>query len=132
MSPCDCCHIKVNLAIGLLSSRTLEGVLGVGPNVTVSFLILSKYICDQQGKQCFQRWNRCIRFMVVRLSCSIPWDLNQSYVGYLLMLNNFCFYVHAQTQLVSSDVNISEMVYPIYLKINVRRVAGGDSLHFNF
>ena len=30
------------------------------------------------------------------------------------------------------DVNISEMGYPIYLKINVRRVASGDSLHFNF
>ena len=32
----------------------------------------------------------------------------------------------------TSDVNISETGYPIYLKINVRRVASGDSLHFNF
>ena len=32
----------------------------------------------------------------------------------------------------TSDVNISETVYPIYLKINVRRVASGDSLHINF
>ena len=29
----------------------------------------------QQGKQCFQRWNRCVRFKVVRLSSLIPWDL---------------------------------------------------------
>ena len=32
----------------------------------------------------------------------------------------------------TSDVNISETVYPIYLKINVRRVASGDSLPFHF
>ena len=32
----------------------------------------------------------------------------------------------------TSDVNILETVCPIYLKINVRRVASGDSLHFDF
>ena len=32
----------------------------------------------------------------------------------------------------TSDVNILETVCPIYLKINVRRVASGDSLHINF
>ena len=32
----------------------------------------------------------------------------------------------------TSDVNISETGYPIYSKINVPRVASGDSLHFNF
>ena len=26
----------------------------------------------EQGKQCFQRWNRCVRFKVVRLSSLIP------------------------------------------------------------
>ena len=32
----------------------------------------------------------------------------------------------------TSDVNISETGYPIYSKINVQRVASGDSLHFKF
>ena len=32
----------------------------------------------KQGKQCFQRWNRCGRFKVVRLSSSIPWDLRHA------------------------------------------------------
>ena len=29
---------------------------------------------EKQGKQCFQRWNRYVRFKVVRLLSSIPWD----------------------------------------------------------
>ena len=37
------------------------------------YLLLGK-----QGKQCFQRWNRCVRFKVVRLSSSIPWDLRHA------------------------------------------------------
>ena len=32
----------------------------------------------KQGKQCFQRWNRCVRFKVVWLSSSIPWDLRHA------------------------------------------------------
>ena len=32
----------------------------------------------KKGKQCFQRWNRCVRFKVVRLSSSIPWDLRHA------------------------------------------------------
>ena len=32
----------------------------------------------KQGKQCFQRWNRCVRFKVVRLSSLIPWDLRHA------------------------------------------------------
>ena len=47
------------------------------------------YIINKQGKQCFQRWNRCVRFKAVRLSSLIPWDLKYA--------DNFCFYVHAQT-----------------------------------
>ncbi len=34
--------------------------------------------------------------------------------------------------MVTKDVNISETVYPIYLKIIVRRVASGNSLHIEF
>ena len=33
---------------------------------------------SQQGKQCFQRWNRCVRFKVVRLSSLIPLDLRHA------------------------------------------------------
>ena len=33
---------------------------------------------SKQGKQCFQRWNRCVRFKVVRLSSLIPWDLRHA------------------------------------------------------
>ena len=32
----------------------------------------------KQGKHCFQRWNRCVRFKVVRLSSLIPWDLRHA------------------------------------------------------
>ena len=32
----------------------------------------------------------------------------------------------------TSDVNILKTVYPIYLKINVQRVASGDSFHFKY
>ena len=32
----------------------------------------------KQGKQWFQRWNRCVRFKVVRLPSPIPWDLRHA------------------------------------------------------
>ena len=38
----------------------------------------------------------------------------------------------AKNEWPTSDVNTSETGYQIYLKINVRRVASGNSLHFNF
>merc|ERR550519_2470519 len=33
---------------------------------------------EEQGKQCFQRWNRCVRLKVVRLSSPIPWELRHA------------------------------------------------------
>ena len=63
-----------------------------------------------------------LRFKVVKLSSLIPWDL-----GHAEQLSFSCLWSK-----VISDVNISETVYPIYLKINMRRVASGDSLHINF
>ena len=33
---------------------------------------------EKQGKQCFLRWNRCVRFKVIRLSSSIPCDLRHA------------------------------------------------------
>ena len=33
---------------------------------------------QKENKECFQRWNRCERFKVVRLSSSIPWDLRHA------------------------------------------------------
>ena len=63
-----------------------------------------------------------LRFKVVKLSSLIPWDL-----GHAEQLSFSCLWSK-----VISDVNISETVYPIYLKINMRRVASRDSLHINF
>ena len=62
-----------------------------------------------------------LRFKVVKLSSLIPWDL-----GHAEQLSFSCLWSK-----VISDVNISETVYPIYLKINMRRVASGDSLHIS-
>ena len=86
---------------------------------------------------CFQRWNRCVRFKVVRLSSLIPCDLRHAeQLLFLCPCSNLTVYRQKFCFLVvffrpTSDVNISETVYPIYLKINVPRVASGDSLHFN-
>ena len=35
-------------------------------------------VYKKQGKQCFQRWSRCVRFKVVRLSSPIPWYLRHA------------------------------------------------------
>ena len=39
---------------------------------------VSVFVKNKQGKQCFQRWNRCVRFKVVRLSSLIPLDLRHA------------------------------------------------------
>ena len=80
---------------------------------------------------------------VVRLSSLISWDLGHAEQLLFLCLCTKAtvfrrkwhwFFTLSPPYLFqpTSDINISETVYPIYLKINVQRVASGDSLHFNF
>ena len=41
-------------------------------------IFFGPHCTSKQGKQCFQRWNKCVRFKVVRLSSLIPWDLRHA------------------------------------------------------
>ena len=61
--------------------HTVLGTLGSQLLSKTSNIFTTRYRCAQiiqQGKQCFQRWNRCVRFKVVRLSSPIPWDLRHA------------------------------------------------------
>ena len=98
---------------------------------TFFLLILLNYVKRHYGRTSNNKENNVfkdgigvqgLRFKVVKLSSLIPWDL-----GHAEQLSFSCLWSK-----VISDVNISETVYPIYLKINMRRVASGDSLHINF
>ena len=65
-------HLKLEL-LSTFSERSFQN-LSFGTIFRVSRTTFWK----KQGKQCFQRWNRCVRFKVVRLSSSIPWDLRHA------------------------------------------------------
>ena len=56
--------------------NTIASFLTVSISFSNASLIFT--FVNKQGKQCFQRWNRCVRFKVVRLSSLIPLDLRHA------------------------------------------------------